>query len=303
MKSTLHPRIRKTAILYRCFFVSVLNVELCYYLNMNEGLPKEIKYTEKSDPGEERDVNLIMETVKIDSQRILEKIRNSIDNHKYGAILGIDGGGRVPALILGKTINNIYASKREEKIKTFFITGSRSLNIYGKDTEKIKQLTSYFKQNSFEGIKNKDGKVLIVEDVVASGASLKLIVQVLQDLKLQYDITTLSFDDSRLINNNNKEKDIVEIEKKLGSKIHYGEYGGVSKLYGSKQMQGVHKSPDLLFSKPLGKPVSKVKYVNIPSLDGHSFEFIQDEQNKEVLRGTRELVSKISEELTKEYLK
>lgn len=278
-------------------------MELWYDFSMNEGLPKDIKYIEKSNPGKERDVKLIMEAVKRDLQMILEKIRSSIDNHQYKAILGIDGGGRIPALILGNTINNIYTSKEEEKVKTFFLAGSRSLGIYGKDTEKIKQLTAYFNQNSFDDIKNKNGKILIVEDVIASGNSLKFIVQVLQDLKLQYDIATLSFDDSQLVNNNNNERDITEVEKKLGSEIHFGEYGGVSELYGSKQMQGVHKSPDLLYGKPLGKPVSKVKYVNIFSPDGHSFEFIQEEQNKEVLKKTRELISKISEDLTKEYLK
>ncbi len=271
---------------------------------MKEGFPKEIKYVEKGDTSqEERDVNIIMENVKVDSGRVLEKIRSEIDNHQYGAILGIDGGGRVPALVLGKTINNIYESRKQEKIKTFFLAGLRSLGAYGKEGEKLEQLKEYFGNETFQTIKNKNEKILIVEDVVVSGESLKLILNTLQSLQLQYEIATQSFFDSSIENNTYSEGDITEMEEKLGSKIHYGEYGGISKLYGSKQMQGVHKSPDNLFSKPLNIPVSKPSRIKIPPAGEHSFEFVEESQNKEILRYTRNLVSKISEELTEEYLK
>ncbi len=280
------------------FATGVSDGEPWYYFDM-ENIPKELKYIEKGNPGVEKNVDQIMQSVKVDLGIILEKIRNSIDSHKYGITLGVDSGGRVPALTLSKTINNIYDSRGQEKMETYFIAGSRNLHQY-KATDKDIEMEKFFMQSVFQKVRDRREKVLIVDDVVATGDSLELITTTLKKLNLPYEIATLSFDDSKLKNNTYSPTDIEEVEDRLGSNIVFGEYGGVSKLYGSNQMQGVHKSPDELYSKPLNTPISKNLKVVPPSV-GVPFE--QESQNKEVLRRTRELVSKISDELAQEYLK
>ena len=66
-------------------------------------------------------------------------------------------------------------------------------------------------------------------------------------------------------------------------------------------MSGVHKESDILHAKPIGKPIegSKMRDLKIPSV-GEPVKLIPD---KEVLKRTRELVSKISNELFEEYKK
>ncbi len=129
--------------------------------------PKPLVYTEILDPGKERNVEEIMGNVKNDLGIILEKIRPSIETHKYGVVLGIDGGGRVPALVLGNTLNRIYDSRNQEKISTFFVAGSRSLHVYKEGHTKAEDLMNFFQSDAFQNTKRKGEKVLVVEDVVA----------------------------------------------------------------------------------------------------------------------------------------
>lgn len=267
-----------------------------------EKLPKPLIYNEALTPGRERNVEDVMNHIKHDIGIILEKMRPSIEKHEYGIILGIDGGGRVPALVVGDTLNRIYHSKNQEKIKTFFVAGSRNLHTYKEGHTKREDLRVLFLGDSFQHIKTKKEKVLILEDVVSSGESLDLITKTMLQLGIQFEIATLSFDDSKIINPTYVlEDDIIQIEEKLGSKIIYGEYGAITPLYGAKQMSGVHKESDVIFSKPIGKPVtgSSKRDLKIPE-SGNSTELVA---NRDVLVYTRELIPKISSELFEKYIK
>lgn len=264
-------------------------------MNFEKGL----KYAEALTPGRERNVDKIMDSVKKDIKKIIDKNRDSIDNHIYGMLIGVDGGGRIPALILRKTFNGIYSSRGQSEIETFFLSGSR--NITTEESEKKRtELEQFFKQESFAKIKQNGEKILIVEDVISSGGSIQLMVQVLQNLGFNYEIATLSFEDSKIINPTyNPEIDIKQMEEKLGSEITFGSYGEVSSLYGSKQMIGVHKDPGSIFSQPLRKDLPFKSIPNVPVPDG--FVRTTDPQNQEVFAHTRDLISKISNELIVEY--
>lgn len=145
-------------------------------------------------------------------------------------------------------------------------------------------------------------KILIVDDVIASRGLLELIVRALQDLGLSYEIATLSFDDSEVINATYKpEIDIKQLEDKLGSEIIYGEYVGISSLYGSRQMIGVHKSPASVFSQPLRKEIPIKNIHNIPLTEGDLAE--KEIQDLVILDHTRKLISKISDQLVVDYIR
>lgn len=267
-----------------------------------EKIPPQITYIEKNDPINERNVDIIMDSVKTDLSVILEKMRTSIDNHSYGCIFGIDGGGRIPALTLRKTLNHIYLHNHQDKIETFFVSGSRASLPENTPGEKEFELKNLLKKEIFQKIKSRNEKILLVEDVVVSGESLKLIIKIMKELDISYEIATLSFGDSEIINPTYKEEtDIKQLEDKLGSKILCGEYGSISKLYGSKQMSGVHKKQNILFSKPIGKSFYNNQSDKEIPQDNKNLE--DNMQNREILKHTRDLISKISKELSDEYIK
>lgn len=85
-------------------------------MNLENGF----KYRESRDLGRERNVDEIMELVRLNLKKVMEKKRDSIGSHTYGAIMGTDSGGRIPALVLRKTLNSIYASRGQDNIGAVF---------------------------------------------------------------------------------------------------------------------------------------------------------------------------------------
>lgn len=264
-----------------------------------EKMPKEVIYRESDNPSREINIDKIMESMKLDLQNIFEKIKTAVDSHLYGIVIGIDGSGRVPALVLGETLNLIYQAKKEQEPERLFISGSRSLDLYDKE-KKENDLRKFFQQEKFKLNKLNNRKILIVDDIVDSGNSLELITKILKELELPYEIVVSVLESKE--DGSSSEEDEKRLEAKLGSKIIYGKYAPASEVYGTKQMAGVHKSPDLIFSKPTRSSVSKPPNIKIPEASMNN-ALEQDPQNIEVLKHTRELVAKISKELFEKYHK
>jgi hypoxanthine phosphoribosyltransferase len=257
---------------------------ILHSMNM-ESAKGHIKYHEDrdSDRGsetiKERDATEIMQSIRYDIGLILDKIRPAIESHTYDIVIGVDGGGRLPALVLGKTLDTIYHAHNEEKTKTFFLAGTRDITPWKLD-EKLEKLNEFFKQPIFEQLKNSSKKVLLVEDVIQTGRSLSPIVKTLKKLGINYEVVTLSFVDTSVKNPTfEADIDIQQIEDVVGAPIIYGEYGGVSSVYGSRQMAGVQKNSTELFSTTL-----------------------KEKQNREILAYTRSQISDIAKNLSDNYL-
>ena len=114
------------------------------------------------------------------------------------------------------------------------------------------------------------GRVLIIEDTISSGESIKPITDVLKSMGVDFDIVSIGalfF---------SKEK---AVEKMLGSEIYYA-MTQTPPIYNKRSLAGVRKERGDLFSKPRGDLFSK----------------------PEVMIMAREDVNQIAKELTKWYL-
>ena len=220
---------------------------------MKEIMPKfnskKSTYEEPSNPGVENNINKVMYSMEDNVIEIIEKLRNSIENQKYASILGIDSSGRVPALLMKKVIEGIYDKNRSKsKIGIHFLNGFRNKEAV------MEQLKEFFRQESYQDIKENNKKVLIVDDVLVSGSSVKPILEALRDAKIDFDLAVMSYSDSEVENPTYTKEDIKYIEKKLGTRVYYGEFGGISEVYGKKQMSGVKQSNEhILHAIPLRK--------------------------------------------------
>lgn len=241
---------------------------------------KPIRYREDTRPGKERTVDETMASVKEDCSNILEQIRDSVDKHVYGGILGIDSSGRVPALVFTKTINLIYKSKKQEPIENRFIASSQQDMFKHNSMAREDNLRKFFQQEIYQKIKSRNEKVLIVDDFISSGNSLLIITKIMKEFGISYEIAVLSIQ-------GRGRGSIEELKNNLGQNIFYGDYIDPSPIYGDNQMSGIFKRNDYFFSKPLG------------NFSTNGVEVIEDPLNRVILEHTRELISKIANELFK----
>lgn len=240
----------------------------------------------------ENNIDDIMSSMEDDVSQIVEKLRNSIENKEYASILGIDSSGRVPALLMNKVINGIYQKDNSSsKVDIQFISGFRN-----KDLVEKNKLQEFFTQKLYLDIKANNKKILIVDDVLASGSSVKTIIEVLRDAKIDFDLAVMSYEDSDVPNpTRDNEKDIKHIEGYLGTPVYYGEYGGVSSIYGKPQMSGVKKTINSLHSISLNRKESPTETNDTPVVD------IDIIQNPKILAYTREKITEVAEKIIEEF--
>jgi len=199
-------------------------------------------------------------------RHLLEQLHGHIDAGEYKLLIGGDASGRIPALIFDKIIKKIYREKGFDIPRTMslFIAGGTSW-ISPLD-EKSKRISDHIskhyigenlnlkspdytvytvmdKLKMMLGKEDKikyDGRVLIIEDTIASGASIKPVTDALKKMGIDFDIATIGLqatDEKRYI------------EKILGGKIFYSlEY--TPGIYRSKSLSGVKKDRGDLFSQP-----------------------------------------------------
>ncbi len=233
------------------------------------------------------EVERVMEDVAKDTERLLFKLREAIDTHQYQVILGIDGGGRVPGLLLGSVLKKVYQHDGVPLPKTTFIAGSREKL---RSQERVEVLKEYFSLPLFQSTKEAEKKVLLVEDVVRTGASIQDIEEALRTEGIAYDIATLS-----------------KSSRHPTSPVTFANITSTA-INRNRTMSGVHKSPDSLFSQTLRRPLDD--QLNSSSLtsqheggkDEETQDTIEYASDSEVLQRTRELVRLYAEKLAHEFI-
>lgn len=188
---------------------------------------------------------------------IIEKIRSRIENGEYGLIIGDDASGRIPALILGNFMKEIYSQKGYVKPNIIFIPGKMDTISVTKE-----ELGDYIE----EWGTTKDKRVLIVTDTVLTGGSLEALVWLLKKGGYVCDIATIGIE--RPI------KHFINRKINLGStKIISGQYDSddirgkgrykhIPRIYGS-QLSGVRKESGQYRSKVLKNEdvyIEKIKH-------------------------------------------
>lgn len=165
---------------------------------------------------------------------IIEKIKEEIERGEFGIIIGDDVSGRIPALILGKFIQDIAAKRSQKKPGLVFIPGKLD-----KDYPENKvTLNSFLVSHGFEEGK----KVLIVTDTIGTGNSLHILVTMLQELNIRTEIVTIGLSEDKLMQKQ-------RAEALSGATIISGEYENkkrdtnrkVPRIYGQNDFSGVYK--------------------------------------------------------------
>lgn len=120
-------------------------------------------------------------------KKIITKIKEKIDHGDYGLIIGDDASGRIPTIIFSRFIKKICEIKNLPKPGIIFVPGHPNLEKAKRFLEKANGLEEYVRK--FGGTTKK--RILIITEVVASGASLVGLTNFLRKKGIDLDIATL----------------------------------------------------------------------------------------------------------------
>ena len=223
---------------------------------MAEGLPI-ASVRENSENFREKEIRSLIEELSKPLLKILENLRPDVESGSYKVILGDDGSGRIPALILAKAINTIYATKGHDKALIRFVAGGRHLRSrvgqstvreqmleqmarIGTDAEmdmtevpsKIVLLFRRLFPTDTEGVRE---KVLIVTDTIGTGKPTRFLVEAFAANGIKADVATLGIVNHHLDSGLDREN----IGKRVGTKVIDGELPAAPRIYAEKDLSGV----------------------------------------------------------------
>lgn len=147
----------------------------------------------------------------------MEEMRSDIENGRYGMIIGDDASGRVPTLLMKEIISSLYKrfgyKTPETKFLALYPTESRDdawysldpkIDFFGTIAEVENRKIELAKQKidlEFTSKINKnslgDKKILLVTDTIATGGSLKPLIESLTENGFNVDVLTLESVPSR----------------------------------------------------------------------------------------------------------
>ncbi len=193
-----------------------------------------------------------IEELKEPLLRILELISEDVEKGAYSLIIGDDTSGRIPTLALGRVIKNIYELENHTQPEIRFLAGSRTLDGERKDEkkEKIEEYLSSVKRGIEQKKEKSFSKVLVVTDTIATGHSLDPLVEVLNAMKIDYDVVTVGAFLARY-------NQIQEIADRWGRGFVLGSED-VPTIYLNKRLSGVRKYEEDLFSTSQKTKISEM---------------------------------------------
>jgi RNA polymerase-binding transcription factor DksA len=110
------------------------------------------------------------------------EIRARIENGKYGAIIGEDASGRIPALIAWRVVNEIYRRSKKPSVIAHFLHPARGHRKY--ETFNYEEILRFLSD-----VKDSLGKrVLYVTEYVETGQSVLTVYKALRALGLEMDL-------------------------------------------------------------------------------------------------------------------
>tara|TARA_Y100000031_G_scaffold157148_1_gene216768 strand:+ start:9173 stop:9988 length:816 start_codon:yes stop_codon:yes gene_type:complete len=190
-------------------------------------------------------------------KNILEQLRSRIDDGDYKLIIGIDTSGRMPAIILGDIVKDVYKKKNLPPPKRIFLAGSRGLD----SEEELKSPKSEVDAKADKILQylrkidpNKElsaSRVLIVDDSSQTGGSLKPLAQALRRHGCDFDVAIISALTGNLGGVSGESLEYLSYQ--FGGEVFAGKKGGVPLVYLNSFPSGVEKDPKDLFS-------TRVKY-------------------------------------------
>lgn len=157
----------------------------------------------------------------------------------YDTLISEDAGGRLPSLVLQKLINQERKKQGKETTSIYFISGG---HIRSPETE---EAVTTFINNKKESLK----KTLLVTEYIASGKSIRWLIETLEKHHIDFDVATVSIDLEPTNQDYSK-----ELRDEFKKRLHYGSIGrsGLT-FYGKHSTSGVSRSYQDKFSPHPGR--------------------------------------------------
>lgn len=150
------------------------------------------------------------------ARRLLGLLRERIDKKEYDSVLGDDADGRIPTLLLGNAIKEIYGE--EKKLEIVFVQGGTLL---WKEPEHADEVKAYL-----ERMRDKLGtRTLIVTEEILAGHSSENLALILRSLGIEADVATFSAAEPEEIRG---DLEGYRATTRAGVKIYIGEWAGMS---------------------------------------------------------------------------
>lgn len=164
-------------------------------------------------------------------ENALRKLLPDIREGAYGVVLGIDASGRVPALMTWQVLNKYH------KVPLCFLAG-RGQWAGDRDQEERheNERHDYFNNDFFWTLAADNKKVLLVDDTIATGGSIKATCDALTWHGIPFDVVTAGafvYDDIAAEEQSHADR--------LGAEHVVIGGGGMPDIYGNKRMSGVQK--------------------------------------------------------------
>ena len=184
-------------------------------------------------------------------KKIIEKIKNRIENGEYGLIIGDDASARIPTRILGDFIREISRIRGQLQPNIIFIPGK----LKGGWLELAEQ--EQFEEHISKFGMVPDKKILIITDTVFSGESLQKLVHLIKKAGHIPEIATIGQEFNGPFGHPEK----MAEENLEGAEIISGEYEATKErqketgwahtpqIYKREDFSGVYKVSDELKSR------------------------------------------------------
>lgn len=128
------------------------------------------RFKERGEP----EIEVAFESLKEPMVKICRQLKEKIDSDAYDILVSDEAGGRIPTLILREIINQV---RPKEHIDTLFVASGRHPEYSGEHYlgYQFSEAQNYLRK----GLKGND-KVLLVTQIVASGAAVRALTRLLR---------------------------------------------------------------------------------------------------------------------------
>ncbi len=212
-----------------------------------------------------------VEDLKAHAIYLLEAMRDRIEARVYDSVLGDDSSGRIHALLISKTLAELYGERKD--LKTVFVQGGALLKsseqYYQKAREYLKRMQSELGK-----------RVLIVTEEIMTSRSVDKLAGILKSLGIDVDIATFSagaVEDKDIFNQNISERHAIT---RSGFDIFIGGQGNV---YIPNEYSGLQSRGKSGF--------------------GHAIKLDPRKRNQNKINAMRDVIKKLAKELADDYRK
>ena len=245
------------------------------------GVPQELA------PNDQRLLDRTIQTLEDPLRKIITQLKGSIENGDYKVIIGEDASGRLATFAMHKIFSAIYQENGYPPIETRYLSGNRGNpwldNILQRKKGQLREYLADLKEHL--GIEIGSGKILLVTDHIETGKSLRLLVNLLNQAGIEYDIATVAIDS---IDTHN------QLEESWGQQIVAGRTTNAA-IPGLKDFSGVFKDNPDIHARRM-QPGDKEYYGNGGELERELY----DEYTQVRVNESRKQVGVLAEKLITE---